>query len=65
MEHRRHNAPNTNEVDVVLVDQKCDKRDIEQRLQRIVETHRAYDALQYRLIFSYYQLQVRNKHFKY
>lgn len=51
----RHNAPTANEVAVVLVDQECDKRDIvlrtrDDRLQRITETHRAYDALQYPLI---------------
>ncbi|KAJ8716825.1 hypothetical protein PYW07_003452 [Mythimna separata] len=49
------NAPTTNEVAVVLVDQECDKRDIvlrthDDRLRRISETHRAYDSLQYPLI---------------
>ncbi|CAG4984962.1 unnamed protein product [Colias eurytheme] len=52
----RYNAPTTNEVAVVLVDQECDKRDIvlrthDDRLQRISETHRAYDSLQYPLMF--------------
>ncbi|XP_045498452.1 uncharacterized protein LOC123696361 [Colias croceus] len=52
----RYNAPTTNEVAVVLFDQECDKRDIvlrthDDRLQRISETHRAYDSLQYPLMF--------------
>ncbi|KAJ8723199.1 hypothetical protein PYW08_003111 [Mythimna loreyi] len=52
----RYNAPTTNEVAVLLVDQECDKRDIvlrthDDRLQRISETHRAYDSLQYPLMF--------------
>ncbi|XP_069965797.1 uncharacterized protein [Bactrocera oleae] len=56
-EHRgRHNEPATNEVSVLLVDQQCDKRDIilhrkNDSLQRIAETHRSYDALQYPLMF--------------
>ncbi|KAL0882000.1 hypothetical protein ABMA27_001749 [Loxostege sticticalis] len=54
----RYNAPSTNEVAVLLVDQECDKRDVvlrsrENRLQRISETHRAYDALQYPLMFCH------------
>ncbi|XP_053592995.1 uncharacterized protein LOC103575583 [Microplitis demolitor] len=52
----RYNKPSTNEVAVVLVDQECQKRDIvlflrTGDLQRISETHRSYDALQYPLIF--------------
>ncbi|XP_053595538.1 uncharacterized protein LOC128667851 [Microplitis demolitor] len=52
----RYNKPSTNEVAVVLVDQECQKRDIVLSLrtgdlQRISETHRSYDALQYPLIF--------------
>ncbi|GBP82283.1 hypothetical protein EVAR_86637_1 [Eumeta japonica] len=56
-EHRgRYNAPVVDEVAVILVDQKCDRRDIalrshDDRLQRICETHRSYDALQYPLIY--------------
>ncbi|XP_045511060.1 uncharacterized protein LOC123705982 [Colias croceus] len=56
-EHRgRYNAPVADEVAVILVDQECDRRDIvlrthDDRLQRIYETHRAYDALQYPLIY--------------
>ncbi|XP_069968669.1 uncharacterized protein [Bactrocera oleae] len=56
-EHRgRHNEPATNEVSILLVDQQCDKRDIilhrkNDSLQRIAETHRSYDALQYPLMF--------------
>lgn len=58
-EHRgRFNAPTANEVAVVLVDQHFDRRDIilESRsnsLQRISEIHRAYDALQYPLMFCW------------
>lgn len=53
---RRYNAPQVNEVAVVIVDNECTKRDIiiQRRgcaLQRIAETHRSYDALQYPLIF--------------
>lgn len=48
----RYNAPATDEVAVVLVDQECDRRDTrDDRLQRISETHRAYDSLQYPLMF--------------
>lgn len=54
----RHNEPTTNEVSVLLANQDCDKRDIilrrhDNQLQRISETHRSYDALQYPLIFVY------------
>ncbi|KAJ2941595.1 hypothetical protein O0L34_g14649 [Tuta absoluta] len=52
----RYNAPTANEVAVLLVDQENDKRDIvlrarDDRLQRINETHRSYDTLQYPLMF--------------
>ncbi|GBP62999.1 ATP-dependent DNA helicase PIF1 [Eumeta japonica] len=56
-EHRgRYKAPVVDEVAVILVDQECDRRDIvlrshDDRLQRICETHRSYDALQYSLIY--------------
>ncbi|XP_071577140.1 uncharacterized protein [Temnothorax nylanderi] len=53
---RRFNAPTINEVAVVIVGNKYDRRDIiihrrSEILQRISETHRSYDALQYPLIF--------------
>lgn len=53
---RRFNAPQTNEVAVVIVDNEYSNRDIiiqrrSNKLQRIAETHRSYDALQYPLIF--------------
>lgn len=53
---RRFNAPVVSEMAVVLVDQQHDRRDIVIRrrndtLQRVCETHRLYDALQYPLIF--------------
>lgn len=48
----RYNAPTTNEVAVLLVDQECDRRDIvlrthDDQLKRIS----AYDTLQYPLMF--------------
>jgi hypothetical protein len=53
---RRFNAPTANEVAVVIVGNEFDRRDIilhkrDDQLQRVVETHRSYDALQYPLIF--------------
>ncbi|XP_074108441.1 uncharacterized protein LOC141533449 [Cotesia typhae] len=52
----RFNVPQTNEVAVVIVGQAFEKRDIilysiDNKLIRISETHRAYDALQYPLMF--------------
>lgn len=54
----RYNAPTSNEVAAILVDQGTNNRDIilerhDNRLQRITETHRSYDALQYPLMFCY------------
>lgn len=56
----RYNAPTTNSNDVaaLIVNQDAGQRDIilkrnDNRLQRIVETHRSYDALQYPIIFCY------------
>ncbi|KAF2891841.1 hypothetical protein ILUMI_14332, partial [Ignelater luminosus] len=54
---RRFNVPMLNEVAIVIVGENMDFRDIviQRRdggnLQRISETHRSYDALQYPLIF--------------
>ncbi|KIH45048.1 hypothetical protein ANCDUO_24917 [Ancylostoma duodenale] len=53
---RRFNAPTVNEVAVVIVGGDVDRRDIiiqkrNDSLQRISETHRSYDALQYPVIF--------------
>lgn len=54
---RRFNAPMLNEVAIVVVGENMESRDIviQRRdggnLQRINETHRSYDALQYLLIF--------------
>jgi hypothetical protein len=53
---RRYNAPSADEVAVVLVGNEYDKRDIilhkqNNKLDRISETHRSYDALQYPIIF--------------
>lgn len=50
------NAPTTREVAVLIAGQEFEKRDIvlhsrDKRLVRISETHRAYDALQYPLMF--------------
>jgi hypothetical protein len=56
-EHERcFNAPTIGEVAIVIVGEEFDKRDIiiqrrSKALQRIAETHRSYDALQYPIIF--------------
>lgn len=56
-EHERcFNAPTINEVAVVLVGTEFDRRDIiiqrrNTNLQRVSETHRSYDALQYPVLF--------------
>ena len=57
-EHSRiFNAPDCNEIAVLMVGEEHGKRDIvlryrDDRLQRIAETHRSYDPLQYPLLFS-------------
>ena len=53
---RRFNAPTTEDVAIVIVGTEFERRDIiiEQRdskLQRVAETHKSYDALQYPIIF--------------
>jgi len=53
---RRYNAPVVDDVAIQMVGQQFQRRDIvlqlrNNELQRIAETHRAYDALQYPLIF--------------
>lgn len=53
---RRFNAPLNNEVAVVIVGDEFQSRDIVLRrrnntLQRVYETHRSYDALQYPILF--------------
>jgi hypothetical protein len=53
---RRYNAPIVDEVAVVIVAEEFNNRDIiiqrrSENQQRISETHRSYDALQYPLIF--------------
>lgn len=55
---RRFNAPTCNEVAAVIHGEQHNSRDIiissrSNRLQRINETHRSYDALQYPLLFPY------------
>lgn len=56
-EHQgRFNAPTSQEVAILIAGQEFEKRDIvlhsrDNRVIRISETHRAYDALQYPLIF--------------
>ena len=52
----RYNNPTTSEVALVIVGQEFEKRDIvlnsmDNKLMRISETHRAYDALEYPLMF--------------
>lgn len=53
---RRYNAPSIDEVAIVIVGEQFEARDIIIRrrndtLQRVSETHRSYDALQYPIIF--------------
>ena len=53
---RRFNDPITNEVAVLMVGDRCENRDIvihhkQKGIQRINELNRAYDPLQYPLIF--------------
>ncbi|XP_062714405.1 uncharacterized protein LOC115261339 [Aedes albopictus] len=55
---RRYNAPQVDEVAVVMSSDNCERRDIiiqrrGESLQRISETHRSYDALQYPVMFPY------------
>ena len=52
---RRFNAPSASEVAIVMVGQQHGRRDIifkhrDNHLTRIMETHRAYDTLQYPMI---------------
>ncbi|XP_030762655.1 uncharacterized protein LOC115887381 [Sitophilus oryzae] len=52
----RFNAPTSNEVALVILDEQFEKRDIileshDKSLHRISEIHRSYDALQYPLLF--------------
>jgi len=55
--HRgRYNAPTSDEVAILIVGQDFEKRDIilhsrDNKLQRVSEIHRSYDALQYPLLF--------------
>lgn len=53
---RRFNSPTIDEVAIVVVGENLQSRDIvlhrrSNELKRVYETHRAYDALQYPLIF--------------
>ena len=53
---QRYNAPTINEVAIFMVGDQFLPRDIilyrrNNRLKRIAETHRYYDALQYPIIF--------------
>lgn len=53
---RRFNSPTIDEVAIVVVGENLQSRDIvlhrrNNELKRVYETHRAYDALQYPLIF--------------
>ncbi|KAB0790841.1 hypothetical protein PPYR_15004, partial [Photinus pyralis] len=53
---RRLNVPTIDEVAIVVVDEHFESRDIilhrrNDQLQRVYETHRSYDALQYPIIF--------------
>ncbi|GFS32536.1 helitron_like_N domain-containing protein [Trichonephila inaurata madagascariensis] len=71
-EHSRHfNEPTTSEVAVIMAGNQHGKRDIileirNSSIQKIVDTHRSYDALQYPLMFwqgedgYHFQLRQRN-----
>lgn len=53
---RRFNAPTIDEVAIVVVGENLENRDIvlhrrSDQLQRVSETHRSYDALQYPILF--------------
>lgn len=53
---RRFNAPTMKEVAIVIVGDQFEPRDIilhrrNNQLQRVSETHRSYDALQYPILF--------------
>ena len=53
---RRYNAPTIDEVSIVIVGEEFESRDIiiqrrNSKIQRVAETHRSYDALQYPIIF--------------
>lgn len=53
---RRFNAPTIDDVAIVIVGENLHSRDIvlhrrNDQLQRVSETHRSYDALQYPLLF--------------
>lgn len=54
---RQFNAPTINEVAIVVIGENLESRDIvikrrnDGQLQRVYETHRSYDALQYPLMF--------------
>lgn len=52
----RFNAPTIDEVAIVVVGENFENRDIvlhrrNDQLQRVSETHRSYDALQYPILF--------------
>ena len=53
---RQYNAPAIDEVSIVLVGEEVNWRDIilhrrNDDVQRVSETHRSYDALQYPILF--------------
>ncbi|XP_022831022.1 uncharacterized protein LOC111359654 [Spodoptera litura] len=68
-EHQgRYNAPSINEVAVLLVDEDKGPRDIvlhgrDGQLKRVSELHRAYDPLQYPLIYPKYD-NLEEKHWR-
>lgn len=65
---RRFNAPTIDDVAILMVGEPVVSRDIiirrrDEVMNRISETHRSYDALQYPIIFSYgedgYHFEIR------
>ena len=67
---RRFNSPETNEVAIVNAGNECSKKDIvltkrNNQIQRVSETHRSLDVLQYPLLFflgqNGYNFLINNK----
>ncbi|GBM69672.1 hypothetical protein AVEN_124453-1 [Araneus ventricosus] len=68
---RRFNAPTINKVTIVMVADESYRRDIIiqkkcEGLERIAETHRSYDSLQYLVIFwqgeDWYHFDLKQTH---
>lgn len=54
--YKRYSVPNKNDIAIIMVGEESNSRDIilhkrNSELQRVRETHRSYDALQYPILF--------------